>query len=78
MIRIAMGYSTRINDRLKEVLVDISSQMSKEEIEKRSRVQKRGCVSLKKFYFDHNCNNGCMREENPYEQESFFYIRHLG
>lgn len=73
IVRRAMERGTRINDRLKEVLMDISSQMSKEEIEKRSRVQKRGGVSLKKnFYFDDNCNNGCVREENPYVQESLF------
>lgn len=40
-----MERGTRINDRLKEVLMDISSQMSTEEIEKCSRVQKRGGVS---------------------------------
>jgi len=35
----------KINPRLEEVLLDISSQMSPEEIEKRSRVQKRGRFS---------------------------------
>lgn len=35
----------KINARLEEVLLDISSQMSAEEIEKRSRVQKRGRFS---------------------------------
>lgn len=35
----------KINKRLEEVLLEISSQMSAEEIEKRSRVQKRGRFS---------------------------------
>ena len=35
----------KINARLEEVLLDISSQMTAEEIEKRSRVQKRGRFS---------------------------------
>ncbi len=35
----------RINPRLEEVLLDISAQMTPEEIEKRSRVQKRGRFS---------------------------------
>lgn len=35
----------KINPRLEEVLLEISSQMSEEEIEKRSRIQKRGRFS---------------------------------
>lgn len=35
----------KINSRLEEVLLSISSNMSPEEIEKRSRVQKRGKFS---------------------------------
>lgn len=39
---------TKINPRLKEILENISSQMSDHEIEKRSRIQKRGLFSQMK------------------------------
>lgn len=45
IIRRKRERNLKINSRLEEVLLDISSQMSAEEIEKRSRVQKRGRFS---------------------------------
>lgn len=45
IIRRKQERNLRINSRLEEVLLNISSQMSPEEIEKRSRVQKRGRFS---------------------------------
>ena len=39
----------KINERLEKILLNISSQMSSEEIEKRSRIQKRGRFSDHKF-----------------------------
>lgn len=45
IIRRKRERNLKINARLEEVLLDISSQMSPEEIEKRSRVQKRGKFS---------------------------------
>ena len=41
-----MERNLRINNRLEEVLRSISSEMSPEEIEKKSRVQHRGRYSL--------------------------------
>ena len=45
IIRRKQERNLKINSRLEEVLLSISSQMSAEEIEKRSRVQKRGRYS---------------------------------
>ena len=45
IIRRKQERNLKINERLEEVLLSISSQMSAEEIEKRSRVQKRGKFS---------------------------------
>lgn len=45
IIRRKMERNVKINPRLEEVLLTISSKMSPEEIEKRSRVQKRGRFS---------------------------------
>lgn len=45
IIRRKRERNLKINARLEEVLLDISSQMTAEEIEKRSRVQKRGRFS---------------------------------
>lgn len=45
IIRRKRERNLKINARLEEVLLDISSQMTPEEIEKRSRVQKRGRFS---------------------------------
>lgn len=45
IVRRKQERNLKINDRLEEVLLNISSQMSAEEIEKRSRVQKRGRYS---------------------------------
>lgn len=45
IIRRKKERNLKINARLEEVLLDISSQMTAEEIEKRSRVQKRGRFS---------------------------------
>lgn len=46
IIRRKLERNLKINPRLEEVLLSISSEMSAEEIEKRSRVQKRGRFSL--------------------------------
>lgn len=46
IIRRKQERNLKINTRLEEVLLSISSQMSAEEIEKRSRVQKRGRYSV--------------------------------
>ncbi len=45
IIRRKQERNLRINERLEKVLLNISSQMSPEEIEKRSRIQKRGKFS---------------------------------
>lgn len=45
IVRRKIERNTKINPRLEEVLLSISSQMSSEEIEKRSRVQRRGRYS---------------------------------
>lgn len=45
IVRRKQERNLKINERLEEVLLSISSQMSAEEIEKRSRVQKRGRFS---------------------------------
>ncbi|WP_418949007.1 DNA cytosine methyltransferase [Phascolarctobacterium faecium] len=45
IVRRKQERNLRINQRLEEVLLNISSQMTPEEIEKRSRVQKRGRFS---------------------------------
>lgn len=45
IVRRKQQRNLKINERLEEVLLSISSQMSAEEIEKRSRVQKRGRFS---------------------------------
>ena len=45
IIRRKRERNLKINSRLEEVLLDISSQMTAEEIEKRSRVQRRGRFS---------------------------------
>lgn len=45
IIRRKIERNVKINPRLEEVLLDISSKMTPEEIEKRSRVQKRGRFS---------------------------------
>ena len=47
IVRRAEERNAKINPRLKEVLLSISSEMEYEEIEKRSRVQKRGNYSQK-------------------------------
>ena len=47
IVRRAEERNAKINPRLKEVLLSISSEMDQEEIEKRSRVQKRGAFSQK-------------------------------
>ena len=46
IIRRKQERNLKINPRLEEVLLSISSQMSQEEIEKRSRIQKRGRFSV--------------------------------
>ncbi len=46
IIRRKQERNLKINARLEEVLLSISSQMSAEEIEKRSRIQKRGRFSI--------------------------------
>ena len=46
IIRRARERSASINNRLKETLLAVSSQMPSEEIERRSRVQKRGRFSM--------------------------------
>lgn len=45
IVRRKQERNLRINERLEQVLLSISSQMTPEEIEKRSRVQKRGRFS---------------------------------
>ena len=45
IVRRKQERNLKINPRLEEVLLRISSQMSSEEIEKRSKVQKRGKFS---------------------------------
>ena len=45
IVRRKQERNLKINTRLEEVLLSISSQMTPEEIEKRSRVQKRGRFS---------------------------------
>lgn len=45
IVRRKQERNLKINPRLEEVLLSISSQMSPEEIEKRSRIQKRGRFS---------------------------------
>lgn len=57
----------RINARLEEVLLSISSQMSHEEIEKRSRIQKRGRFS-EKHKMTQNTKNDCSNELNLFSQ----------
>lgn len=47
IVRRAEERNAKINERLKEVLLSISSEMDHEEIEKKSRVQKRGAYSQK-------------------------------
>ena len=47
IVRRKQERNLRINERLEQVLLNISSQMTQEEIEKRSRVQKRGRFSDK-------------------------------
>ena len=47
IVRRADERNAKINPRLKEVLLSISSEMDYEEIEKKSRVQKRGAYSQK-------------------------------
>lgn len=47
IVRRAEERNAKINPRLKEVLLSISSEMDQEEIEKKSRVQKRGSYSQK-------------------------------
>lgn len=47
IVRRKMERNLKINPRLEEVLLSIASQMSPEEIEKRSRVQRRGRFSTK-------------------------------
>lgn len=46
IVRRKQERNLKINTRLEEVLLSISSQMSSEEIEKRSRIQKRGKFSV--------------------------------
>ena len=55
----------KINSRLEEVLLNISSNMSPEEIEKRSRVQKRG-----KFSDVSNDNDSTNTDSNDDEDTS--------
>ena len=45
IVRRADERNAKINPRLKEVLLDISSEMDADEIEKKSRIQKRGAYS---------------------------------
>lgn len=45
IVRRAKERNAKINPRLEEVLLDISSEMDAEEIEKKSRIQKRGTFS---------------------------------
>lgn len=47
IVRRAEERNAKINPRLKEVLLSISSEMEHEEIEKKSRIQKRGAYSQK-------------------------------
>lgn len=47
IVRRAEERNAKINSRLKEVLLSISSEMDNNEIEKRSRIQKRGAYSQK-------------------------------
>ena len=47
IIRRANERNAKINPRLKEVLLSISSEMDADEIEKKSRIQKRGAYSQK-------------------------------
>ena len=47
IVRRAEERNAKINPRLKEVLLSISSEMDSEEIDRRSRVQKRGAYSQK-------------------------------
>ena len=47
IVRRAEERNAKLNPRLKEVLLTISSEMAAEEIEKKSRVQKRGAYSQK-------------------------------
>lgn len=48
IVRRADERNAKINPRLREVLLSISSEMDDDEIEKRSRIQKRGAYSQKK------------------------------
>lgn len=47
IVRRADERNAKINSRLREVLLSISSEMSEDEIEKRSKIQKRGTYSQK-------------------------------
>lgn len=49
IVRRKIERNTKINARLEEVLLSISSQMSAEEIDKRSRIQHRGRFSDQPF-----------------------------
>lgn len=63
-----------INSRLEEVLLNISSQMTPEEIEKRSRVQKRGRFSDNPSGDDASDADSELQDLNGPEQMSIFNI----
>lgn len=76
IVRRKQERNLNINSRLEEVLLNISSQMTPEEIEKRSRVQKRG-----RFSDNHSDDNNSesdkessedLHDSNEIEQISLF------
>lgn len=71
IIRRKQERNLKINERLEKVLIKISSQMSPEEIEKRSRVQKRGRFSDLALS-DSIINGG--KKEKGYEQLTIFDV----
>lgn len=76
IIRRKSERNLKINSRLEEILLSISSQMSPEEIEKRSRIQKRGRFSTNtsnnKDSTNYNTNKTISKEENSIYQISLF------
>lgn len=63
IVRRADERNAKINSRLREVLLSISSEMSEDEIEKRSKIQKRGTYSQK--------NSKKVKESNQTELSDF-------
>ena len=77
IVRRKQERNLRINERLEEVLLSISAQMTHEEIEKRSRVQKRGRFSNTESSFVELPKKADIKKKSSNDEEKCYVPRQM-